>query len=275
MDGRDPARAAAHEPAHEAEHEPAHEPKRRWNWGTHRGRWGAFGVAVVLAFAGLLLVVAAQQARVTGSRQPEDLVQLVRQRSDRVAHLTSQITDLQDRQEKLIAAQPAVAQLPEPAATAQGVVTGRVAVSGPGVSVSLQDAPTGGELPDGAVPDDLVVHQQDVEAVINALWAGGAEAMTIQGQRVTPLTAVRCVGNVLLLRGQVYSPPYVIAAIGDPERLQESLDADRAIQVYKEYVRAYGLGWNVTEQDVIEMPSATDSLKEAEIPAGTDPYALP
>src|SRR5690606_41382455 len=67
----------------------------------------------------------------------------------------------------------------------------------------------------GLHPDDLVVHQQDLEAVINALWAGGAEALMVQDQRITSLSSVRCVGNVLLLHGRHYSPPYRISAIGD------------------------------------------------------------
>ena len=65
-------------------------------------------------------------------------------------------------------------------------------------------------------PNQLVVHQSDLQAVVNALWAGGAEAMTIAGQRVIATSAVRCVGNTLLLNGEVYSPPFRVA--GDRAR---------------------------------------------------------
>ena len=54
-------------------------------------------------------------------------------------------------------------------------------------------------------------------------WAGGAEAMALQDQRVTATTAFRCVGNVLSLGGRVYSPPYEVRAIGDPRRLRVAL----------------------------------------------------
>ena len=57
--------------------------------------------------------------------------------------------------------------------------------------------------------NDYVVHQQDVEAVVNALWAGGAESMMIMDQRVLFNSAVRCSGNVLLCRAK-YSPPFTI-----------------------------------------------------------------
>ena len=81
------------------------------------------------------------------------------------------------------------------------------------MTVALDDAPPQARsrpLPPGIpspTPDDLVVHQQDIQGVVNALWAGGAEAMTLMGQRVIATTAVRCVGNTLLLHGAVYSPP--------------------------------------------------------------------
>ena len=52
------------------------------------------------------------------------------------------------------------------------------------------------------------MHQQDIQAVVNALWAGGAEAMTIQGQRVISTTGIKCVGNTVVLHGVPYSPPY-------------------------------------------------------------------
>ena len=64
--------------------------------------------------------------------------------------------------------------------------------------------------PTGFTADDIVVHQQDVQAVVNALWASGAEAMMIQDQRVISTSAVRCVGNTLILQGRVYAPPYRI-----------------------------------------------------------------
>ena len=100
-------------------------------------------------------------------------------------------------------------------------------VSGPGLTVTLDDAKrTAASLPDGFTADDIVVHQQDVQSVVNALWAGGAEAMMLQDQRVISTSAVRCVGNTLILQGRVYSPPYVITAVGDVKAMRQKLDAD-------------------------------------------------
>ena len=139
-----------------------------------------------------------------------------------------------------------------------GVPVGLSALRGPGLSVALDDAPRpapGEDRPGNPTPDDLVVHEQDVHAVINALWAGGADAVTVMGDRIIATSAVRCVGNTLLLHGNVYSPPFVIAAIGDPARLTEALDASRGVQLFRSYVAAYGLGFVVEQRDDLVAPA--------------------
>ena len=86
--------------------------------------------------------------------------------------------------------------------------------------------------------DQLVVHQQDIQAVVNALWSGGAEAMTLQKQRVISTTGIKCVGNTVVLHGVPYAPPYEITAIGDLDALQTGLDSSDYIAGYKTYVDA-------------------------------------
>jgi len=71
---------------------------------------------------------------------------------------------------------------------------------------------------------------------------------------------VRCVGNTLILQGRVYSPPYKITAVGDPERLQQSLAASKAIQTYMVYVNVYGLGWKVTEDGAVTLPGYSSTV---------------
>ena len=116
-------------------------------------------------------------------------------------------------------------------------------------------------LPEGTSPDDLVVHQQDVQAVVNALWAGGAEAMQIMDQRVISTSAVRCVGNTLILQGRVYSPPYEITAIGDPDRLYEALDAAPRGATYRYYVDTYGLVYETRAAAQTTLPGYDGSLE--------------
>jgi len=106
---------------------------------------------------------------------------------------------------------------------------------------------------------ELLVHQQDIQAVANALWAGGAEAMTIQGQRVVSTTGIKCVGNVVILHGVPYSPPYRISAIGPTDQMLTSVTTSPYIQLYLQVVQSSQLGWDVAVDESMYMPGYTGS----------------
>jgi uncharacterized protein YlxW (UPF0749 family) len=120
-------------------------------------------------------------------------------------------------------------------------ISGLTASRGPGVRVTLTDAPRSVDVP-GLDPNVLVVHQQDIQAFVNALWSGGAEAVSLQGQRLISTTGIKCVGNTVVLDGVPYSPPYVIEAIGDPAQLDTALDQSPEVVIYRDYVEQYQLG---------------------------------
>lgn len=245
---------------------------------SHRPRTpvrATLSVTFVLILAGLLFTANARLSGGEENRQPENFEELVRQEVARGDDLLTEVEGLRTDVDGLSAALDARAPTLDPALdTSSGIAAGLTPVTGSGVRVQLDDAPTNRPQPEEIVPDDLVVHQQDLEGVINALWAGGAEAMTLQGQRVTALTAFRCVGNVLSLHGRVYSPPYVVEAVGDPQALQAALDASGTITIYREYVAAVGLGYSVQTEDTIDAPaySGVLTLEHASVPAGTDVY---
>jgi len=138
-------------------------------------------------------------------------------------------------------------------------VVGMSAVRGPGVSVTLTDAPRSAGL-DDVDPDFLVIHEQDVQAVVNALWRGGAEAVMVMDQRLIATSAVKCVGNTLLLQGRVYSPPYRIQAIGNTERLLHALEVDPGTLLIRDLAVVYGLGYDVASTRSISMPAFTGAL---------------
>ena len=91
-------------------------------------------------------------------------------------------------------------------------------------------------------------------------------------QRVIGTSAVRCVGNTLILQGVVYSPPFRITALGDPKRLRAALDASPDIADYKEYVTAYGLGYDVKTLKRVTLPAFTGNvtMTYATVPSGAD-----
>ncbi|MEO7981364.1 MAG: DUF881 domain-containing protein [Sporichthyaceae bacterium] len=151
------------------------------------------------------------------------------------------------------------------------LAAGTAAVTGPSISVTLDDAPRSADrvLPPGATPDDVVVHQQDIQGVVNALWVGGAEAMQIMDQRVIATSAVRCVGNTLILQGRVYSPPYTVTAIGSPERLAQALEDSPQVRGYRYYVDAFGLGYETHASTSTELPAYDGSLDLLHARAGS------
>ncbi|MES7292286.1 DUF881 domain-containing protein [Cutibacterium acnes] len=218
---------------------------------------------IVMALAGLMMTTAAINSRGHDLR-PErdtDMATLVRSQASHNAALQKEAAGLRAQVEDLSKANqtPGVTSSVISSASALAPSVGLEAVSGKALRVTLDDAPLS-ENPDGIDANMLVVHQQDIQMVVNTLWSGGAEAMTIQGQRVISTTAVKCVGNTVVLHGVAYAPPYVIEAIGDLNAMQKALDTSEAVRIYKEYVSAYQLGWSVERAGQVTMPAYTGAV---------------
>lgn len=228
--------------------------------GPHRYTAGIVA-ALVFTIAGILFAASANTARGTdlrGGRALESRDLVVRQ-AQRVAEQEATVAALQREVADLATVRGSTAALATAQARTAAVapVAGLTPVVGPGLRVTLDDAPkpgVGQNRTGNPGPNDLVVHQQDVQAVVNALWRGGASAVQVMDQRIVSTSAVRCVGNTLILAGRVYSPPFVISAVGDPPSLTGSLDADRAVSVYREYVDLYGLGYLVRSETSMTVP---------------------
>lgn len=227
-------------------------------------RW-AYAVPVIGAAAGLLFGVSATTSQGTDLRPgTRDLVQVVQDGNRRVANQAADVAGLQSDVKRLGKQDaPGSSRLRTTQATADGYAdtAGLSKATGRVVTVTLNDSTRDpSTLPQGANLDWLVVHQQDVQAVVNALWAGGASAMMLMDQRVISTSAVRCVGNTLLLQGRVYSPPFVIKAMGDPAKLRKALNNSPAVQNYQAYVPLAGLGYDVQTSDKETFPAYQGAL---------------
>ena len=223
-------------------------------------------VPVTALAAGLLFATSASTAQGTDLRADRRLrlTELIARERDGVARLEQEAAALRaEVAERAAAAAARDSRVAEVAAPPSlELAAGLVPVTGPGVTVELDDAPRQPGRPAlSDDPDDLVVHQQDVQAVVNALWAGGAEAMTLMGQRIVSTSAVRCVGNTVILHGQVYSPPFVVTAVGDPQRMRASLERDPGVAFFKTFVDRFGLGYSVTTEREVELPAYTGPLE--------------
>ena len=135
------------------------------------------------------------------------------------------------------------------------VRAGLVAVRGRALRVTLDDSSLK-ESPSGNV-NDLVIHSQDVQAVVNALWRSGAEAIALNGERLVSTSAVLCVGNTLLLNGTVHSPPFVAVAAGAD---RDRFEADALVRRLRRDADAFGLKFSVDREDDALVPAYDGSL---------------
>ena len=220
-----------------------------------RGAWRVV-VPLISAIAGLLFVASAVSADGTDLRSGStDLPALVDTRADDVAGLRGDIQDVQADIERLSAGigDPELHRVRRAVAGVRDVA-GLTPVNGPGLIVTLDDSPLE-TPPEGIDANQLVVHQQDIQAFVNAMWAGGAVAVSLQGQRLISTTGVKCVGNTVVLEGVPYSPPYRIEAVGDPDALYSALDSAPGVEGYRTFVDAVSLGLLVETSDDLEMPA--------------------
>ena len=235
------------------------------------GRGWRFAAPVALAGCGALLVISARAAGGDDLRPIDhtDVADLVRAEEQRTEELSAELERLATEVEALTAEKGSAKsdQLEEQVNQLRSSA-GLTAVQGPGLTVRLDDAPLpAGELQPGTQLDDYVVHQQDLDGVINALWAGGAEAMMVMDQRIIATSTIRCVGPVLLLQGRRYAPPYTITAIGNQDTMQQALDVSEAVTEYRLYADFIGLGYQVEHEDHVTMPAYDGPIEVSEAAA--------
>ena len=195
------------------------------------------------------------------AQQTTELSDLIVQRQNDLVRLNGYVNDLQEQVDSLAAQRASDPQIAAARARidALGAAAGTTEMSGSGVRVTLDDAPQESNTGE-YLPDDLVVHQQDVQAVVNALWHGGATAIQVMDQRLIATSAVRCVGNTLILQGRVYSPPYAITAIGPKLELMAALVDDPELAAYRSWANLVGLGYQVEELPDVTVPAFEGSI---------------
>ncbi len=228
-----------------------------------RTPWTAL-VTVVAVSAGLMFGVSARAAKGTDLRPGQrDLVQVVQEADRRVKERATTVRGLQTEVDSLTKGKKSSgAASIGAAADRQAAGAGFTPVKGSVVTVSLDDSHRDpSTLPEGGNLNWMVVHQQDVQSVVNALWRGGATSMMLMDQRVISTSAVRCVGNTLILQGRVYSPPFTISAMGDPTALKAALQNDPDVSNYRDYVDLVGLGYEVQTKSDVTFPAYEGSPK--------------
>ena len=191
----------------------------------------------MVLLSGALFAISAEHSGGTDLRggRYTDLASVVRAEREQTNDLTAEVARVRNQIEDLSAglgdrsvdrAQREVETLSDPA--------GLTPKAGPAVKVTLDDAPPEVLADTTRDPLDVIVHQQDIQAVVNAMWRAGAEAVTVQGQRLITTTGIKCDGNLVSLHGVPYNPPYEIVGSGMPTLILDSLDGDGYLDIYRE-----------------------------------------
>lgn len=225
---------------------------------------GATVVAVLVAF-GLLVGVSAltteqDQPKVAAERA--ELVEQVRYRQGRVDSLYGDLAALQTRvaglQGELTTAIARDTQL-RGRLEVLAVAAGTVAVTGPGIAITADDA-------EGASGDaEGVILDSDLQAVVNGLWLAGAEAIAIDGHRLTTLTAIRFAGQAITVDYRSLTPPYLIEAVGDPKTLAAQFLQTPAGQRMLGLRNNFGIAFDMVTKQSMTLPSDPhEQLRHAE-----------
>jgi uncharacterized protein YlxW (UPF0749 family) len=127
---------------------------------------------------------------------------------------------------------------------------------GPGVTVSIDDSKRQSKT--GENPNLYLIHDEDILKVINELWAAGAEAVSINGQRLISRSEVRCAGPTLSVNNVRYSPPYEINAIGDPKNLENALKMRGGVA---ETLQFWGIQLSIQQAESIVVPAYKGPMK--------------
>jgi uncharacterized protein YlxW (UPF0749 family) len=140
-----------------------------------------------------------------------------------------------------------------------------IAVQGPGVRVTLTDSTRSW----AGRADDLLVHDFDLRDVIGILWLGGAEAISVNGERIVNSTSVYCVGSTILVNDTRLAPPYIIVAIGDPDRLEATLRNPGYLRDLKERAERLGIGLSLTQSASVTTPAYKGSVVQRFVQPGS------
>ncbi|WP_369138160.1 DUF881 domain-containing protein [Modestobacter versicolor] len=291
------AQAAAARAARAADLRPDPDPDRgaapgRPPWlRRHRGQ---LLVALTLLIAGLLASITYSEAA-AGAEGREQARQALREdirtESDNADELVVQLEELtaevtSTRQRALEASSVGQRALDELAAAEQGAAT--VAVSGPGLRVTMDNAPPEADSdPVGGsaeVAEPGIVQDNDLRRLVNGLWAAGAEAISLNGQRIGATTTIRQAGGAILVDLRPVAAPYVLSAVGDPQGLQNAFLTTPEARDLGQLTPDYGVVFEVGRADDLELPAATAAELRHAAPlaatapargSGTTPGAVP
>ncbi|WP_326847076.1 DUF881 domain-containing protein [Streptomyces kaniharaensis] len=242
--------------------------------GTVRGLL-TLGAGLALVGAVVTLgAVNAHKAEPTLAKERDALIHRINDSNGSADHLQQQVQDLRQKVDN--AQRQALPSGDEGGDGLTGAV-GLGEVTGPGVKLVLEDAAgTGG----GGNVDPRAgqgfsnsgrLRDRDLQLVVNGLWGCGAEAISINGQRLTALSAIRAAGEAVLVDNRPLVPPYTIQAIGDGSKLLTAFENDMAGQYLRLLQEKYGIKSTLSAQKKLTLPAAVGVTLRTAQPATPEP----
>jgi uncharacterized protein YlxW (UPF0749 family) len=253
-------------------------------------RRGRVAVAAVMAVAGVLAAVTYDQAAAGAQGREEVRMALVAEIEGESATTDRLAADLETLRGQVTAARDdalaatAVGQRALDRLAGAELAAAVVPVSGPGLLVTLADAgpdadadPVGGTAeadPRGQVRDG------DLQLVVNALWASGAEAVSINGQRLGPTTAIRFAGEAVLVDFRPVTNPYLVSAVGAPETLRSRFLSSPEVNALAVISDTFGLRFEFAQEDELSLPAGSlpelrSAVPVSEVPPTPAPEPVP
>ncbi|MFC5217970.1 DUF881 domain-containing protein [Streptomyces coerulescens] len=221
------------------------------------------GLAAGLVLAALVVTVGAAQARVAApvvAKEREELIDRIDRETATADKLEETVDDL--RADVSARQREALKTAGGDQAELVGILAGAVEVHGPGVKLVVNDAKEAGTDGDGdprgssGFSDTGRVRDRDMQRVVNGLWESGAEAVSINGQRLTALSAIRAAGDAILVDNKPLVPPYTVLAVGDGERLSTRFQ-DSADGLYLHALQEnFGIRTSISVQEDLRLPAA-------------------
>ena len=212
---------------------------------------GRLSIIFVCIILGIMLAVQFRTNKDISSTVPfqriEDLSQQLIKAEKEIKELTKQNEELKQKsEEELIAKNLQTTQM----------AAGLIAVEGPGIIITIDDSKRVGKL--GENPNLYLIHDDDILKVINELWAAGAEAMSINEQRIVTNSEIRCAGPTLSVNNTRSAPPYEIKVIGNAKNLESSLKMRGGVI---ETLQFWGIQVTIQNQYVIKIPKYIGSIQ--------------
>ncbi len=205
------------------------------------------------------------------NEQRRQLLDRIAAASGMQALLVTRVADLTDRADQARSealADDADGQELAAGLSAHEVAAGIVAVTGPGVVVTLSDRPV-----EDASEEPERVLDADVRLAVNGLLVAGAEAIAVNGQRITAASAIRSAGDAILVNFHPLAPPYVVEAIGPPRRLSDSFASTRDAEALRSLADQFGIGFSTATQGLLRLPGYHSALPESSTPSASAPSA--